>query len=59
MRRKIVLVNAEVERLFGYPREELFGKTIDILGPRGTRSCMSVVAMTAAASGALYRLVPK
>jgi PAS domain S-box-containing protein len=30
---KIVLVNAEVERLFGYSREELLNQSIDILVP--------------------------
>ena len=35
---KIVLMNAEAERLFGYAREELFGKTIDILVPAMARS---------------------
>jgi PAS domain S-box-containing protein len=30
---RIVLVNREVERLFGYPREELLGRSIDILVP--------------------------
>jgi PAS domain S-box-containing protein len=35
---KIVLVNAEAERLFGYAREELFGKSIDILVPPTVRS---------------------
>ena len=29
----IVLVNREVERLFGYSREELLGKPVDILDP--------------------------
>lgn len=29
----IVLVNREVERLFGYPREELLGRTVDVLVP--------------------------
>jgi PAS domain S-box-containing protein len=39
---KIVLVNREVERLFGYAREELLGKSVDVLvpqrhrGPHGT-----------------------
>jgi PAS domain S-box-containing protein len=33
----IVLVNREIERLFGYPREELLGQTIDKLVPRDTR----------------------
>jgi len=33
----IVLVNAEAERLFGYRREELYGKSIDILVPAATR----------------------
>jgi PAS domain S-box-containing protein len=35
---KIVLINAEAERLFGYAREELFGKTIDILVPSAVRA---------------------
>jgi PAS domain S-box-containing protein len=33
IRGRIVLVNAEAERLFGYARAELFGKSIDILVP--------------------------
>lgn len=35
---KIVLVNAEAERLFGYAREELFGRSIDILVPAMVRA---------------------
>jgi PAS domain S-box-containing protein len=34
---KIVLVNSQVERLFGYSREELLGQTIDMLVPAGVR----------------------
>ena len=34
---KIVLINAEAERLFGYAREELFGRSIDILVPAMAR----------------------
>jgi PAS domain S-box-containing protein len=30
---KIILVNKEIERLFGYPREELFGQPIELLVP--------------------------
>ena len=35
---KIILVNAEAERLFGYAREELFGRSIDILVPALARA---------------------
>src|SRR5260370_788984 len=35
---KIVLINAEAERLFGYAREELFGKSIDVLVPATVRA---------------------
>jgi PAS domain S-box-containing protein len=34
----IVLVNAAVEQLFGYPREELVGEPVDILVPARLRS---------------------
>jgi len=34
----IVLVNAEVERLFGYAREELLGQSVDILVPMSMRA---------------------
>ncbi|MGA3081228.1 MAG: PAS domain S-box protein [Terracidiphilus sp.] len=35
---KIILVNAEVERMYGYPREELLGQIVDILMPERFRS---------------------
>src|SRR5262249_55623580 len=34
----IVLANAEIERLFGYPRDELLGRSIDILVPTAMRA---------------------
>lgn len=34
---KIVLVNTQVERLFGYSREELLGQSIEILVPTNVR----------------------
>jgi PAS domain S-box-containing protein len=35
---RIVLVNREVERLFGYAREELLGKSVDMLVPSYVRA---------------------
>jgi PAS domain S-box-containing protein len=35
---RVVLVNAEAERLFGYKREELIGEPVEILVPEGSRA---------------------
>lgn len=34
---RIVLVNREVERLFGYPREELLGRHVELIVPEAAR----------------------
>src|SRR5205823_11212219 len=34
---KIILVNREIERLFGYAREELLGQAIELLVPQRLR----------------------
>ncbi len=36
-RGRIVLVNREIERLFGYPRDELLGESVDLLVPEAFR----------------------
>jgi len=35
---RIVLVNAQAERMFGYPREELTGQLVEILVPDGLKA---------------------
>ncbi|HUG26850.1 MAG TPA: PAS domain S-box protein [Gemmatimonadales bacterium] len=40
---QIVLVNREVERLFGYSREELLGRSIDMLVPEAARGSHPIV----------------
>lgn len=40
---EIVLVNREVERLFGYSREELLGQSIDMLVPASARGSHPIV----------------
>ena len=34
---RIVIVNTQTERLFGYHREELLGQKVELLVPRGVR----------------------
>jgi PAS domain S-box-containing protein len=34
----IVMLNTEIERLFGYPRDELIGQSVEILVPAGLRA---------------------
>ena len=34
----IVVVNAQIERLFGYPRDELIGRPVEMLVPEATRA---------------------
>jgi PAS domain S-box-containing protein len=38
---EVVLVNAQVERIFGYPREKLLGQKIDVLVPERFRTVHS------------------
>jgi PAS domain S-box-containing protein len=38
---KILLVNAQIEKLFGYSREELLGQMIEILAPEASRDLHS------------------
>ena len=38
---RIVLVNAQAERLFGYPREELAGQPVEILVPDASKAAHS------------------
>jgi PAS domain S-box-containing protein len=38
---RIVLVNAEAERMFGYPREELAGQPVEILVPDAIKAARS------------------
>jgi two-component system CheB/CheR fusion protein len=35
---KMVMINSEMERLFGYTREEMMGQSVDMLVPQGLRS---------------------
>jgi len=37
-RGEIILVNAQTEKVFGYPRDELLGKTVEMLVPQRYRS---------------------
>ena len=54
---KVVLVNEEMERLFGYARDEMIGQTVDILLPANLRAShakhrMQFVAQPVARMGA-------
>jgi PAS domain S-box-containing protein len=52
----IVLVNAEIERLFGYRRDELAGQTVDILVPSAQRGAHRDLRSGFAAAPAARRM---
>lgn len=41
---QIVIVNSQTERLFGYEKAELLGKSIEMLMPNRLRAVMRVIA---------------
>src|SRR5262245_27016031 len=53
---RIVLVNAQVEKLFGYPREEVVGQPIEMLVPERLRSGQPLFR-TAFSDESKYRLM--
>jgi len=66
---RIVLVNREVERLFGYPREELLGRPVELIVPerfhgahpeyRGKFTERPSVRQMAASSSGAARTAPR